>query len=377
MTAVVLSHSGEFLRLPDHGVLSDWLVVIGMIATPTFLMLSGAICSHLGLREDRTESEARWRLIDRGLFLILVVHFVLGFTHALWEAASVALAHSVYITDAVGVGLIVAALVLGRLTRGQLIACGVALLVVSWTVSCLGAPADASTRFLLRILVGYDDHSYNDDAGWVVPIIPYLGLFLVGMAAGTEYTNRRRQGTSHDSIARFCIRAGVVSLLIAIAGKLCWQLARNYVPEGLHWPMYVLTQPFMKIPPSPAYLLAFGGLGLTTAGVLFLIASRQWGRPVAAAFAVVGRATLFVYVLQYWLISVPALVFGERGHILFWLAALAMVLAVAWALAWSWDRARGNRLLTLRLRGFARDIRQQAQAQQDASLKNLALRRRR
>ncbi len=362
----MLVHSAEFLRLPEHNVLSDWLVVLGMLATPTFLMLSGAICSHLALGGDRSESASRWRLIDRGLFLILVVHFVLGFTHALWESASAAVLQSVYITDAVGVGLIVAAFVLGRFTRGQLIACGIALLILSWAVSCLGAPRDESARFILRMLVGYDDRRYDDDAGWVVPIVPYLGLFLIGMAGGAEYTRQRVQGASHALIGRLCVSAGLVAPFLAIAIKLGWQFSKEYVPEELHWPMYLLTQPFMRIPPSPAYILAFGGLGLVMAGALFLIASRKWGHSIAATLAVIGRASLFVYVVQYWLISVPALAFGQRGDVLFWCVTLLLVASAAWVLAWTWDRARGNRVLTLGLRRFAREMPRQTRAQQAA-----------
>lgn len=372
MAAVVLSHSAEFLRLPDHSALRDLLIATGMLATPTFLLLSGVVCSHLALRGHRSESTTRWRLVDRGLFLLLAVHLVLGFTHALWEPARVSLLHSVYITDAVGVGLIVAAIVMGRMTQSQLIGCGLSLLVVSWTVSCLGAPSDESLRFGLRILVGYDDHAYNDDRGWVVPILPYLGLFMIGMAAGLEYTKLRQQRVPHVSIARACIRIGVCALILAIALKLAGLLLKEHVPASWDWPIYLLTQPFMKIPPSPAYLLAFGGLGLIMAGVVFQIASLRRGHSIAATLAVLGRASLFVYVVQYWLVSVPALALGARGDLRFWSVALVLVLVSAWLLAWIWDRAAGNRLLTVGLRRLAYEPSPpQTRAQQDGSLKSL------
>src|SRR5690242_15488404 len=87
MLGVILSHSASFLN-PADGQLIAALVTVGFIATPTFLLLSGAMCGYLGTRNPDKAASFRSRLIDRGLFLLLVVHLLLGLTHATWVHVS-------------------------------------------------------------------------------------------------------------------------------------------------------------------------------------------------------------------------------------------------------------------------------------------------
>jgi hypothetical protein len=87
------------------------MISIGLVASPTFLLLSGAICGHLATSSPESDENYRWRLIDRGSFLLLFAHLALGLVPSTWETLSRAIGESFYITDAVGVGLIVAAFV--------------------------------------------------------------------------------------------------------------------------------------------------------------------------------------------------------------------------------------------------------------------------
>jgi uncharacterized membrane protein len=201
MLGVVLAHSAEYLDPGKHLSLSAALVTFGMFATPTFLLLSGTVCGYL--RESNARDPRRYQLtiLGRGLFLLTIGHLVLGLTHWLWQPMAQAMWQSVYITDAVGVGLTLAAFLPRHAAPRQLVAAGLALLVLSWAAALTLSPTNPSAIYALRILVGpsIDDASYQ---GWVVPVIPYLGIFLIGMGGGVEYARRDAQGHELKILAR-------------------------------------------------------------------------------------------------------------------------------------------------------------------------------
>jgi len=351
MLGVVLSHSSQYL-VPSASPLRHALIDIGMVATPTFLLLSGVICSYLGSRQEGSVSQSRWRLIDRGLFLLLIAHLAFGLTHATWQSLTAALGRSFYITDAVGVGLLAAALLMNRANRVQLLVGGVGMLLGGWLLLYTATPHDGFDRSLLRLLVGLDA-SDDSDEGWIVPIVPYLGIFLIGMAGGLEYAARRARDTPRHVYVRFCFLAGFVAGGFAVALKVMWLLSKQHLPAVWKPVIFQLTDPFMKIPPGLGYVLAYGGAGLLMAGVMIHLAGTAWGRRIVGSLAIVGRASLFVFLAQYWLISVPARGFHVQGGAAFWFVMLLGALCALAVLASAWDRAGGNRLLTLGLRRFA------------------------
>jgi hypothetical protein len=365
MMGVVLSHSAQYLNAPK-GALAHALVTVGLIATPTFLLLSGVICSYLSSREHKTVSEGRWRLIDRSLFLLLVAHLVFGLTHATWESASAALGRSFYITDAVGIGLLTASVLLGRASRLQLFVTGLAMLFGGWLILHSVTPHGSFERYVMRLFVGYEAGDDGDE-GWIVPIIPYLGLFLIGMAGGLEYARRRASGTPQQWFGRFCFSIGAVACVTAVTLKAAWLVSRHAIPEAWRPVLYQITEPVMKIPPGFCYILAFGGAGMVMASVIVHLAGTDRGRRIVEGFATIGRASLFVFLMQYWFISVPARALHFQGGPLFWFPALIVTLCALWLLARAWDRAGANRWLTLGLRRFADRLPQQDQPAELAS----------
>jgi acyltransferase-like protein len=345
MLGVVLAHSAEYLDPGKHLSLSSALVTIGMFATPTFLLLSGTVCGYL--RESNARDPRRFRLtiLGRGLFLLTLGHLILGLTHWLWQPLAHAMWQSVYITDAVGVGLTIAAFLPRLATPRQLLAAGIALLVLSWTMTLTLIPASEATIYLLRILVGLNIDA-STQQGWVVPVIPYLGIFLIGMGGGVEYARRVAQGEDLYTIGKFCLRIGVACVTAACFAKLVWLVAKPHAPLAARPVFHFLTEPRNKIPPGPAYVLAFGGMGVILAGFVYL--RHRVLRWLTSAGAVVGQASFLIFVLQYWVISVPAEGFGMHGGLLFWAVALVSATIILWLLAALANRVRFNRLLTFK-----------------------------
>lgn len=345
MLGVVLAHSAEYIAPGTYLGLSSALVTFGMFATPTFLLLSGTVCGYL--RENNAGDPRRFRLtiLGRGLFLLTLGHLVLGLTHWLWQPFSYAMWQSVYITDAVGVGLTIAAFLPRQASPRQLILAGIALLILSWSVTLTLAPASEATIYLLRMLVGLNIDAASQQ-GWVVPVIPYLGIFLIGMGGGIEYARRVANGQDLYSIGKFCLRIGVACVTIACLTKLTWLVAKPHASLASRPMFHFLTEPRNKIPPGPAYVLAFGGMGVILAGFVFLRhRALKW---LTSAGAVVGQASFLIFVLQYWVISVPAEGYGMHGGLLFWALALVSATVILWLLAALANRVRFNRLLTFK-----------------------------
>ena len=84
MFFVVLSHFASMYFVEPE--LAGWcwaLVRVGMIATPTFVILSGMLLGVHHLAGPRF-SRIQTRLIDRGLFLVLASHALVAFPQGNW-----------------------------------------------------------------------------------------------------------------------------------------------------------------------------------------------------------------------------------------------------------------------------------------------------
>lgn len=341
MLGVVLAHSAEYLDPGQHDALSAALVTFGMFATPTFLLLSGAVCGYL--RETAAGDVRKFRLtiLGRGLFLLTLGHLALGLTHWLWQPLAHAMWQSVYITDAVGVGLTIAAFLPRQSSRRQLIAAGFALLALSWLATLTLDPTNAAELYALRILVGLHADT-GEHPGWIVPVIPYLGIFLIGMAGGVDLA----RGRPMQEAARFCLRLGIGCIALACLAKLAWLGAKPNFSPRTQAVIHFLTEPRNKIPPGPAYVIGFGGAGILLAGIVAL--RLQSLKLLSRIAATVGQASFLIFVLQYWVISVPAEGMGVHGGLLFWIVALTLATVSLGLLAAVANRLRFNRLLTFK-----------------------------
>lgn len=353
MVGVMLSHSAQLLPQRSDSDLGEIVVTVGMIATPAFLLMAGVLCGFQSTLPERRLSELRIRLLDRALFLLIIGHLAFGLTHAMWLDVDAALLRSVYITDAVAVALLLASALAGRVTRNQLLALGLLLLLISFA-TLPAHPRYASWEYTLeRIFTGMSDLRHYRD-GWVVPIIPYIGLFLVGMAGGVEYGHHRARNQDQRAVADFCIKLGAGCMAIAVATMCAWLVLRHYVDGGMRQVIHLFVNPQQKIPLSPVYVLSFGGAAILMVGVLLRQSLYTAGEFLSNRLATLGRASIFVFLLQYWLISVPTLRFDVQVGALGWAAWLAATIAIAWLLASLWNHFGGQRLLTIGLRHLAK-----------------------
>jgi hypothetical protein len=112
-----------------------------------------------------------------------------------------------------------------------------------------------------------------------------------------------------------------------------------------------------KYPPSPAYFLAAGGVGLGLLAVCEWADTKDLVPWLQESFALVGRSSLIVFVAQYFVYYVGFFLLNLPMSSL-WPVFLVASLAVNFAVAWLWQRHWGNQYLTVGLRMIRRRMQQ-------------------
>ncbi len=115
MLAVCFSHFGDNFVTSRAG-LSLTFTMIGMVATPLFLLVNGAAVGYVAATTRGSMSETRLKLVDRGLFVLLIGHVLLAMNAAAsrtwFHSLHNALFRSIHITDVIGLTTCIAGLML-------------------------------------------------------------------------------------------------------------------------------------------------------------------------------------------------------------------------------------------------------------------------
>ncbi|MDY6947774.1 MAG: heparan-alpha-glucosaminide N-acetyltransferase domain-containing protein [Pseudomonadota bacterium] len=361
MLLVCLSHIKQHFvdSAPDLYVALLWTT---RIATPTFLLLSGFVIGHL-LRGN-SRGNVTWSLLDRGLFLVLVVHFLLGVN----ELGQLTLFEWVFgkvmITDVIGIALCIAVMIRGASTAA-LFSAAIALCLLSWVIAMTLVVEPGAMQLAAGVLF----HLHSAPNRLIdIALLPYLGLFLAGMGL-SGYCREALQAGASNRLARRLAALGAIGICIVIAGVTAWHFGKDALPEAWRDPHVVALlratlHPGNKVPPSPAYLVSYAGAGL------LLTASFFYGRPrwlvssIASKAAVIGKASLLCFIAQDWLLFVlpQALGFEHLTSVPFWLAYLALCVVVLFHLSKQWIRLDGNRFFTIGLKRVMQRRRTAAQS---------------
>lgn len=347
MVAAFVSHFAEayFHRLRLSS-LTATLWRIGMLASPTFLIISGCMLGLLYETHRPHFKPVRARYLDRGLFLLTVGRLLIAIAH-LPHTGLGKIVDLGFVTDAIGFSFIVSALLMDRLgPRGRL-RLGIALYVAAWVVIRTWHPQALGWATLKEFVIGpgasQDPHVFLDD----FPLVPWLGIYLCGTALGQSLARARAEGLSavQHVLGRLVVAMALsAAALVALGLSYSWALGRAglVIPEPL--------SPFRKVPPGPVYALGYGGLGLGFLLLFLRLEQRSPGSRLLMALGVFGRSSLFVFILQYF-------VFFTGFEILsppyspWWPLWLAASIVAMWFAARAWDRRGLNRLLTLGLAG--------------------------
>ena len=350
MLFVCLSHCAmsyfDFWRPSRPHVALEALGQIGttisLVATPTFLLLSGIVVGYLWRVNPTSLSGLKRKLLDRGLFLLVVGHVLQVVPAAVQLDSWPAALQFSFVTDAIAAAIIIGpSCVTAMRARNRLIL-GLALLVVSWTANCLWQPSAAIAVTLSRYAFGTPFLDLLPG----FPALPWLAVYLFGTAVG-ELVGA---GGSAMAAQWLLLRFGAASLAIGLPLGIARRLARLRYPDIItkHDVISGLVSLTRKFPPGPTYLLVFGGAGLLLIAAAFAVAGSSVMTPLKRALASLGRASLLVFVLQGYVYYLLMPTISERWP-LYWPIYYVTSLGLFLLAATVWNRWDGNRFLTVGL----------------------------
>ena len=357
MLFVCLSHfSIEYFRPFRDRPEAHWLLMVSLIASPTFMLVSGMMAGLLAETRGERFAAVRRDLASRGLFLLTVGHalimvsFLPSYTlvDALWRG---------FITDAIGLAIIVGPWLVARTSATARAALALVLYALTLWLVVQWRPVVESPEWIARFaLVGPDPGAPRFN----FPILPWLALYLAGTTLGGWLGAQQRSGALAAAERRFVL-VGLAAFTVAISLKAGFWLARNAgLLGGQADLVYAATSPFQKLPPSPAYFLGFGGLGLILTALLLQADRRRLAPRALEWLSVFGRASLFVFLLQFFVYNVLFYYLSLPYSPLWPLAYAASVLAVHAAARW-WLRRDLNFVFDMRT-WFGRERREAARA---------------
>jgi len=351
MLIVFLAHFLEAYYQPFSLPRPQAYKLFTRIATPAFMCISGVTLAVLFDRNRERFAATRDRLIDRGLFLLLLGHPL--FMASYYFAAYGNLGDTVrrgFITDVVGLSVVLGALLVTRVgPRGRFVM-GLGLLATAWVAIAAWNPPIPSLAWRLKDFLFGDTRepwlSYN------FPPVPWFGLYLVASAAGAGFARAYREGRA----AQLPGQAATLGIGLALAGGALHLGLRALAGGDVSGTgALVHAASLQKLPPSPTYMFVYVGLASLLMAGLMRMHDTRFGQAFARYVIPIGRNSLSAFLIQSYVYFVVVLLLPRPPQILLpvYFAVTVIMLRAAVVL---WERKKWNRLLTV---GYGRAARRQ------------------
>lgn len=338
MVLVCISHFANAYLVPAGALrVAGYMTAIAMVATPTFIVVSGLLMGYLSAVQGARLEAYRVKLFDRGLFLLIVGHAWMSVTAALRAGELTAPLTHAFITDVIGVALLIMVPIILRTHWQRRIQVGIGLAVVSYVVSLAWHPTTGWIEVVEETFIGWAHVQ-------TFPLLPWLGVYAAGTGLGARLVPLLRAGCERQAgQLMLSVGLGAAALAVLLRGVLRTQAAAG---SDVLTVLNALTSPWEKVPPSPGYLLFFGGCGLMLTGSLLAAPRdlRVWR--AFRSLTLLGRNSLFAYLAQNFIYFVLLYGLALPYHAVWPLLFVASVAAV-FLLAGLWETILGNRFLTL------------------------------
>jgi uncharacterized membrane protein len=178
MLLVYMSHFGAmYFGTAGDETGSRLASLMGWPASPTFIVLSGVLLGLLRQQQSARFPSFSWKMMDRGIFLLVPAHLLIIVAH--WIPF-----HStkfVFITDAVGVCMLVGPWLVIWLSGAARMIFSIALFALCWFIYLTWQPIDEVTIFARTVLIGRPIMK----EGWITfPILPWLAAYVASTVLG-------------------------------------------------------------------------------------------------------------------------------------------------------------------------------------------------
>lgn len=346
MVLVIAEHAYHFVGRENSSGLVDALVYsTTRIAPVAFLAISGLMLGwFLGTSPDPRRVTRRYA--RRAFFLLLLAHPAIQLARYFnTDADPMAVLRDrllleLTIVDTIALCLLVAPLLLRKLSSGRIALMAVGFLCVTPVIIVLWQPDTVAGHVLATALFGSLDDAPALNVSW--PLIPWLGLFLFGALAGRSLADVRSGRVDARDAQRRLLgwAAGLMTVGVALMAA--------YKGLRLGFTGIVPEQVFRTVYPTPSAATGYVPiyLALLAIGLAIAVAHVEFGgryNRLLWVLSVFGRTSLFTYVTQFLFVhSLPAAL-GLRGRLtLLDAAGLACFAMLAtWLLAYAYGRARG------------------------------------
>jgi uncharacterized membrane protein len=349
MLLVCLSHFGStyFRDMPLHLREKLLIVRIGMIASPTFVILSGLLLGLLLVGRASTAADLRAKLVDRGLFMLTIGHILLEVAEAPLPGGSLHVVRWCFITDVIALGFLLGPTLVQQTRVGERLVLAGGLYAIGWIGFLTWHPDGAVLQLVQECLFGAEQ--WRLLAGGF-PIVPWLAIFIGATAAG-EYLGQMdavRAPARMKSLLTWLVGAlllgGLGCKLVIVDLQLLGFLSRGSLPTVLGWQ-------FQKCPPSPVYVGLYAGLGLLMIRALLTAEESPRFRRWLAAPAAVGRASLVAYIAQSY-VYFTLMNWWRLPYTMLWPILLVASAAAVVAAALLWRRLGDNDYLAVGYRSL-------------------------
>jgi len=343
MLFVCLSHFA-WVYLRENRADGELLVAthVALIASPTFMAISGLMLGYLYTLQRHNFDRIQQKLVDRGLFLVTIGHVLIDIAHFQMSGGVRLGLRWGFITDAIGVSIILGSLLIPRLAPPARLTLSAGVYALGWVLMRSWHPVGMPLEVIKETLFGpFGKQVYSD----VFPVVPWFSLYLaascVGERMGALWRARDERGV-HRLLSMMSL--GLLAIGVVLWGAATVASSSGLVPADTL--LHELAWPFKKLPPSPAYVALFGGLGLLMLRILFTLERKGAARPYLRVAAMVGRTSLFAFIAQYYLyytlLSWLRLPFSPIWPLYFLLSLAALVGG-----CFVWDRRGFNRYITV------------------------------
>jgi uncharacterized membrane protein len=345
MFFVFLSHFVEsYIRPTGHYKIMSILYRISMVASPTFMLISGIVLGYLYETHKENFGPMRESLIGRGLFLLTIGRLFIVIAHIPLAGGIREAFGWGFITDAIGISVIVGSLIVGYVKPLARLYLGLGLFMVSWWLILGWIPPrgffEASKDLLFGPVAGYGDDVYAD----IFPLIPWLSLYIVGSYLGsTMGLLQIRQGMKGMSTFVGRIGWGAISLVaVVLAFRLFIGLPRKTESTSTLFFLFYSQ----KLPPTILYFLFYGGIGLIILYFFLRYEKNVMTRRIIHFTEIIGKSSLFVFILQYY-VYFTFIVLLKLEYTLFWPCYFLASISIIYLITRFWYDRGFNKYLTI------------------------------
>ena len=323
-----------------------WPVIVGMIASPTFVLLSGAVYGTLSAPGRMNNDRLRNILVDRGIFLLLVAHALLAGSMLLRGVPGAW--HRLYITDSIAPALMFGPAIAARTRPRVRLLIAAVLLMASWVILSMHSPTVRGSGGIVReLLFGTLLHGGESWWGFHWPLAEWFGIYLVGTVVGQRTAALQRSARA-GAASEWLLSRGMMAATAGAALSLVWTLSTYAGLDGITRSpaLQHMLSIESKFPPSPAYFLWFGGIGLCIIALMYRPAGNRILDSARRLVHPLGRSSLMLYIVSDYLFHVPFVIWKPHDTRM-WVPTFIALLLPLYVTSVVWTQHEGNRVLTV------------------------------